>query len=93
MYSSSIAGLRPFAAIRKVHHPFCHVLAVQLRLVESHIRLQHTVGDHVVQAGVGTLYHHRRQTGSGAGRPLNHIPHQIFKAVGQSVKMITHRGL
>ncbi len=94
LYSSSIAACVHLLRSEKSIIRFCHVLAVQLRLVESHIRLQHTVGDHVVQAWIGTLYHHRRQTGNGAGRPPeSHPPIRFFKAFSHAVKLITHRGL
>ena len=85
-------GLRPLAAIGKIHHPFRHVLAIELRFVECHIRLQYTVGQHVIQPRISPLYHHCRQTRHGSARPLNHIPHQVFKTVSDPVELVSYCG-
>ncbi|GDH87739.1 hypothetical protein BvCmsKKP062_02594 [Escherichia coli] len=82
--------LRPLIAVRELHHAFRHVLTIELRFVECHIRLQYTVGQHVIQPRISPLYHHCRQTRHGSARPLNHIPHQVFETISDPVQLVTH---
>jgi hypothetical protein len=80
-------------AARHVGHLLGHGAARQLGAVEIQPRLQHAIGEQVVQAGIGALDDQRRQRCHGARGALDHVAHDLLETVGDAVELVAQRGL
>jgi hypothetical protein len=89
----SAIWLQPSLAARHVGHLLGHGAAGQLGAVEIQPRLQHAIGQQVVEAGIGALDDQRRQRCHRAGGALDHVAHDLLKAVGDAVELVAQRGL
>src|SRR3546814_14094126 len=69
------------------------VCSSDLAAVEIQPRLQHAIGEQVVQTGIGPLDDQRGQRCHRTGGTLDHRRHDLLEAVGDAVKLVLQRGL
>ena len=75
-----------------VSHPVRDRPAGEFRAVEIEPGLQDTVGEQVIETGIGALDDQRRQRSHRAGGVLDHVRHDGLEPVGDAVQLVLQGG-